>query len=552
MSIQQSDVRRDPLIDEGTEASDAPEVLAEPEPEKASAFSVKAELWTMFQMGWPMVISFACRMAMASTDTAFVGHLDNSTIGTFLDRPFSAKSYLAAGTLTDMVVNVLIVPPLAFNQVLNALVGQALGSGNKQMAGVWLILSIVFLSVSYVPFMVIQYFYTAKILGLLGFSEEIQILATLQSRWNLFWPIPNGIYQCLRFYFQAQGISRPAMWNNLAFVVINGLLNWLFVFGGPFQYLEEGKGGWHGFGFVGAAMSISTSRCLQPLTYWLYMFVWKRAHVATWPGLTLAIFTRDRVVRFLKQALPYIGTLIFQSISGQVTTLMISHLGPLAIAASSAVGAVAQVASSGVSQAFIAVSAVRVGFHLGKGDSRNAQRAMWLVVIGSTIFNTILVFAFWPLNEALCSLVTSDVQVLKVAAALVAAQFVQAGLSQLVSIGTSGVLGGQGRTFIITLLSFGFELPTSIGGVAIMVYVLKWRMPDGMLKITWANAAVALLELVIVAGIVLCSDWKRYAREARARQEAAAAADAEPTVEPIVAAAEPQEEGEAARGEQEE
>ena len=551
MSIQQSDDRRDPLIDEGTEASDAPEVLAEPEPEKASTFSVKAELWTMFQMGWPMVISFACRMAMASTDTAFVGHLDNSTIGTFLDRPFSAKSYLAAGTLTDMVVNVLIVPPLAFNQVLNALVGQALGSGNKQMAGVWLILSIVFLSVSYVPFMVIQYFYTAKILGLLGFSEEIQILATLQSRWNLFWPIPNGIYQCLRFYFQAQGISRPAMWNNLAFVVINGLLNWLFVFGGPFQYLEEGKGGWHGFGFVGAAMSISTSRCLQPLTYWLYMFVWKRAHVATWPGLTLAIFTRDRVVRFLKQALPYIGTLIFQSISGQVTTLMISHLGPLAIAASSAVGAVAQVASSGVSQAFIAVSAVRVGFHLGKGDSRNAQRAMWLVVIGSTIFNTILVFAFWPLNEALCSLVTSDVQVLKVAAALVAAQFVQAGLSQLVSIGTSGVLGGQGRTFIITLLSFGFELPTSIGGVAIMVYVLKWRMPDGMLKITWANAAVALLELVIVAGIVLCSDWKRYAREARARQEAAAAADAEPTVEPIVAAAEPQE-GEAAGGEQEE
>ena len=161
MSIQQSDDRRDPLIDEGTEASDAPEVLAEPEPEKASPFSVKAELWTMFQMGWPMVISFACRMAMASTDTAFVGHLDNSTIGTFLDRPFSAKSYLAAGTLTDMVVNVLIVPPLAFNQVLNALVGQAIGSGNKMMAGTWLQLSVFFLALSYLPMMALQYFFVA-------------------------------------------------------------------------------------------------------------------------------------------------------------------------------------------------------------------------------------------------------------------------------------------------------------------------------------------------------------------------------------------------------
>ena len=26
------------------------------------------------------------------------------------------------------------------------------------------------------------------------------------GRWSIIWPIPNGIYQCMRFYFQAQGI----------------------------------------------------------------------------------------------------------------------------------------------------------------------------------------------------------------------------------------------------------------------------------------------------------------------------------------------------------
>ena len=52
------------------------------------------------------------------------------------------------------------------------------------------------------------------------------------------------------------------------------------------------------------------------------------------------------------------------------------------------------------------------------------------------------------------------------AAELVAAAFIAAGLSQLVSIGTSGVLSGQGRTLVTTLLSFGFELPASIGGTA--------------------------------------------------------------------------------------
>ena len=136
-SIQQT--RAQPLIED--EEDEAPK----PDP----PFSTRKEMWAMFSMGWPMVISFACRMVMASTDTMFVGHLDNSTIGTYLQKPYNAESYLAAGALSDMVVSILIVPPLAFNQVLNALVGQAMGSGNPKMAGTWLQLSMLFLAVSY-------------------------------------------------------------------------------------------------------------------------------------------------------------------------------------------------------------------------------------------------------------------------------------------------------------------------------------------------------------------------------------------------------------------
>ena len=212
-----------------------------------------------------------------------VGHLTDSKVGTFFDHAYTGEQYLAAVSLSDMVVNILIIPPLAFNQVLNALVGQALGAGNKMMAGTWLQLSIFFLTISYVPFLVIQYFSVAWILKILGFDPGVCELAGTYARWNLFWPIPNGIYQCLRFYFQAQRKPRPAMYarhrrawlahpplhcqpsrprryNNLAFVLVNAFLNWLFVFGGPFQYAG---GGWQGFGFIGAAMSISASRCLQ-------------------------------------------------------------------------------------------------------------------------------------------------------------------------------------------------------------------------------------------------------------------------------------------------
>jgi len=236
----------------------------------------------MFNMAWPMMVSFFCRMGMASVDSAFVGHITNGD--------YSPKEFLAAAGLSDMVTNILIIPPLAFNMSLNALVSQAIGSGNKKMAGVWLQLSVFWLTITYLPCLV-SFFYVSDMLRLLGFSENICTLAGLYAKWNVFWPIPNGWYQCMRFYFQAQGNTRPAMYNNMFFLGGNAMLNWIFVFGGPFRHLC----GWHGFGFIGAAMSLSCSRSLQPLMYWLYMFCWKQHHKETWPGWNLDFLQRDRI-----------------------------------------------------------------------------------------------------------------------------------------------------------------------------------------------------------------------------------------------------------------
>ena len=86
---------------------------------------------------------------MASTDSSFVGHITNTSgvpgdpafgdVGSgdtsVTEVVYSPEEYLAAASLSDMVCGILIVPPLAFNQVLNALVGQALGSDNPKMAG---------------------------------------------------------------------------------------------------------------------------------------------------------------------------------------------------------------------------------------------------------------------------------------------------------------------------------------------------------------------------------------------------------------------------------
>jgi len=399
------------------------------------------------------------------------------------------------------------------------LVSQALGSGNKKMAGTWLQCSLFWLTVSYLPCLV-SFFYVGQILGFLGFSEEIQMLAGSYAKWNVLWPIPNGWYQCMRFYFQAQGITRPAMYNNMLFLACNVFLNWLFVFGGPFYYMF----GWEGFGFVGAALSLSISRSSQPLAYWLYMFVYRKAHEETWPGWSWAFLAKERRTTFLNQSLPQVGTLILQSVLNQCTTLMISQLGNVSIAASSAASSLTSIFTGGLSTSCTALAAIRVGFHLGKGDHVAARRTCILVFIFSAICVGIISVLLLPFRHHAVAVMTSDVDVKPVAATLLLPVLLNTFAGMLVSCNTGGVFTSQGRNKLSTILSMGVELPMSLGSVFVAVIVMHCQI----LAVYWCQACITWLEMLIVVLIWQRSNWPQYAREALERQEVTSATEPEP------------------------
>lgn len=459
----------------------------------------------MFSSAWPMMVSFFCRMAMASVDSAFVGHLNTGG--------HTAGTYLAAAGLSDMVVNIMVIPPLAFNQSLNALVSQAIGSGNKKMAGTWLQLSLFWLTIGYIPCL-FAFFYVEQVLTLLGFSHEISSLAGSYAKWNALWPIPNGWYQCMRFYFQAQGITRPAMYNNMMFLGMNVFLNWLFVFGGPFRSM-----GWNGFGFIGAAMSLSCSRSLQPLAYWLYMFVWRKAHADTWPGWSWAFLAPSRNKAFMAQSLPQVGTLILQATMNQSTTLMIAQLGPMAIAASSATTAITQIFTGGLSTTCTAMAGIRVGFHLGRGNWQASRRASVLIFRFAAISVLCIAAMLLPLRKQAAAVMTNDSQVQGYTEQLLGPVLLQTFAAMIVQCSVGGVFTSQGRTKLATALSMGIELPMTLGIVALLVFYFHTTV----VPLYWGQASVFWLEMFICLGIWRCSDWVRYADEAKTRQELNAA-----------------------------
>ena len=77
----------------------------------------------------------------------------------------------------------------------------------------------------------------------------------------------------------------------------------------------------------------------------------------------------------------------------------------------------------------------------------------------------------------------------------------------------------MGRPVIATILSFGLELPLSIGGVALLI--LKFK--TNLLGVYWFQAISGGVEGLLVLGILLWSNWDKCADEARVRQESAPA-----------------------------
>ena len=69
----------------------------------------------------------------------------------FLSRS-STRRFLFSGKL-PRCSSLVVTPTLAFIQVLNGLVGQAMGSNNPKMAGVWLQQSMFWLALSMLPFL---------------------------------------------------------------------------------------------------------------------------------------------------------------------------------------------------------------------------------------------------------------------------------------------------------------------------------------------------------------------------------------------------------------
>ena len=99
--------------------------------------AVRAELRALLKLSWPVALATFCRVAMYSTDTAFVGHI--------------GAIDLAAASLAGAWTSLLSVLVWSSAYALNSVCAQAIGAGNKKLAGAWLQIALAAVTIESVP-----------------------------------------------------------------------------------------------------------------------------------------------------------------------------------------------------------------------------------------------------------------------------------------------------------------------------------------------------------------------------------------------------------------
>merc|ERR1711871_1448651 len=197
-------------------------------------------------------------------------------------------SELGGMTLAQTYQDILSSLVFSCAYVLNALCSQAIGSGNKRMAGTWLQISLLFCLGLAIPIS-LAFFATRFVLShLVTADEQLLHFAGIFNNYAVLIFTPMIVYMAIRQFMQALGVVMPATIVSIAAVGVNIGFNQLFIYG---------AGSWDGFGFVGSPLATAASFFFQLSAFCLYAFVYKRYHEDYWPkeGWSFESITSKRI-----------------------------------------------------------------------------------------------------------------------------------------------------------------------------------------------------------------------------------------------------------------
>ena len=369
---------------------------------------VLTESRSLWQLAWPILIGQLATIGMSVTDVAMAGHV-------------SAQD-LAGVSLGVSIWNMTILTLMGLLMSVSPVVAQHVGAGKLDAVG----------------HVVRQGLWKALAVGLLAFVlanlgaqvfDTMALEPTVRDVAKSFVHVASfslpafTCYRVLYGYSTSINQTKPMMVIALLALLLNGLINWLLVFG---------NWGLPRLGGVGCAWS--TMLCV-----WfnlLAMLLWMRlapAFARTWPFGHWEGPNRETLSSLFKLGVPIGVTYFAETSAFSLIALLIARFGSTQVAAHA-------IALNFTSLTFMVPLSLglallsRVGHSLGAQDPVTARFRAWVGVGITLAFSLLSAAGIALLRSSIARAYTSDAQVAQVAAQLLlfAALFQLSDCSQVV------------------------------------------------------------------------------------------------------------------------
>ncbi len=333
-------------------------------------------------LGLPLVGAQVAQMLINVTDTVMLGWLGTRE--------------LAAGTLAFQSFFILMILGLGFGAAMIPLIANALGRGDATAVrratrmGMWALMALGVL-------FQIPLFYTESILIAFGQDAELAALAQDYMRIAQWSMIPAFVVVGLRSFLTGLEKANAVLWLTVAMAVLNGLLNYAFIFGNWGAPRLEMRGAAVAtvvVNIAGAlALIVYVLRDADCKPYDLFRNMWR----PEWEALK----------RIVGLGVP-ISMGIFAEVGMFLTcSLMVGWIGVIELAAHSVALQLASIAFMvplGLAQA----ASVRVGNAAGRADNEAVGRAGHAVIVLALCFALCAALLFALVPDFLISLWLED------------------------------------------------------------------------------------------------------------------------------------------------
>ena len=369
---------------------------------------VLTETRSLWHLAWPILIGQLATIGMSVTDVAMAGH--------------ASAQDLAGVSLGVSIWNMTILTLMGLLMSVNPLVAQHVGADEHHAIphvvrqGLWKALGVGLLAFAIANL-------AAEVFDHMDLEPAVRTVAKGFVHVTSFGLPAFTCYRVLYGYSTSINQTKPMMVIALAALLLNGLVNWLLVFG---------NAGWPRLGGIGCAWS--TMACvwfnLGALLGWMKL---APAYRRTWPFGQFEAPHGPTLRSLLRLGLPIGVTYFAETSAFSLIALLIAKFGSAQVAAHA-------IALNFTSLTFMVPLSLglalltRVGQSLGAGEPRVARFRAW-VGVGLTLgFALVAAIAMALLRQPIAAAYTSDAGVAALAAQLLvfAALFQLSDCSQVV------------------------------------------------------------------------------------------------------------------------